>query len=187
MNDKSLTAIVKDQVKQSHLADYKKWLRTVHEKLASFKGFLGLEVVPPDTNSRQEKVIYHIIFRFDNYENLQKWEQSAFLAQRLNEASPFLHSSAHIQYIEGMELWYDMNSQQVNVQRPLFWKQVLVTIFTVYPLILGADFLLNLFFPLRSLPPQLSVFFTVIVVASLMVKPVMPFITRLMRNWLHRS
>lgn len=81
-----------------------------------------------------------------------------------------------------MGLWYAMNNEQAEVPPPLFWKQVLVTIFTVYPLILLADLLLNLLFPMRLLPPQLAIFFTVI----LMVKPVMPWVTRILGDWLHK-
>ena len=72
-------------------------------------------------------------------------------------------------------------------QNPIYWKQVLVTIFTVYPLILGADWFLNLIFPMHLLQPQIAIFFTVIIVAALMVYPVMPMINVRFKNWLHQK
>lgn len=76
---------------------------------------------------------------------------------------------------------------KVKTQKPPYWKQVLVTIFTVYPLILGADWFLNLFFPMQVLKPEVAIFFTVVVVASLMAYPVMPFITKHIGSWLHKK
>ena len=190
VQDKSVTVIVRDQVRKSRLKDYEEWLKVVHEKLTSFRGFSGLEIVPPNENTatdQKENLEYHIIFRFDNYDNLQLWEKSNFLADQLNEASDFPHSQAHIQYVEGMELWYDLSDKLPRVGKPLYWKQVLVTIFTVYPLILGADLLLGLLFPMHKLNPKLAIFFSVIIVASLMVYPVMPFVTRHIGSWLHKK
>ncbi|PWJ45014.1 hypothetical protein [Sediminitomix flava] len=78
-----------------------------------------------------------------------------------------------------------MNQHKTSqAKSPSYWKQVLVTIFTVYPLILIADWILTLFLPMRSFPPQFSVFLTVVVVASLMVYPVMPWVKRLLGNWM---
>ena len=86
-----------------------------------------------------------------------------------------------------MELWYNMPDEKAKAQKPLFWKQIFVTIFTVYPLILGADWFLRLFFPMNLLKPQMAIFFTVVVVAALMVYPVMPFVTKQFGSWLHRK
>ena len=101
IDEKSVTVIVRDSVKKSCSKKYEEWLKSVHEKLTTFKGFLGLEVIPPDFSLAAEQLEYHIIFRFDQYENLLHWEQSNFLKKRLEEASEFLHSRANIQYLEG--------------------------------------------------------------------------------------
>ena len=70
--------------------------------------------------------------------------------------------------------------------KPPFWKQVFVTIITVYPLILGAELFLNFLFPMHLLEPKISIFFIVVIVATLMVYPVMPFVNKLLGNWLKR-
>jgi len=187
IDQKSVTAIVNDQVKKSYLKEYEEWLKSVHERLATFQGFLGLEVSLPKFPLDKEYLDYHIIFRFDQFDNLLKWEQSDFLKDRLELVSEFIHSKTNVQYLQGMELWYNMSKEKAKNQRPLFWKQVLVTIFTVYPLILGADLFLNLFFPMHLLKPQIAIFFTVLIVATLMVYPVMPFVTKHIGSWLHKK
>ncbi len=78
-------------------------------------------------------------------------------------------------------------SSQMKRQQPIYWKQVLVTTFTVYPLILAASWFLNLLFPMQVLKPEVAIFFTVAVVASVMVFPIMPLITKLLGSWLHKK
>lgn len=181
--DTSVTVIVRDQVKKTHLPAYESWLEEVHERLISSEGFLGLGVIPPEMDSQQNGWEYCTVFRFDTYVNLRKWQDSDFLEKRMGEASEYVHSETDIQYLEGMELWFDRFEQE---NRPRYWKQVLVTIFTVYPLIIGADIVLNMMYPMRTLRPEVAIFFTVIIVASLMVYPVMPWIAKLTEAWIRR-
>lgn len=73
-----------------------------------------------------------------------------------------------------------------KLEKPIYWKHVLITIGAVYPLIIGADHLLRLLFPMHKLPIEIGVFFTVIIVAALMVNPVMPFAMKIFGKWLHK-
>ena len=75
---------------------------------------------------------------------------------------------------------------EVNQATPKYWKQVLVTIFTVYPLILISDLFLKSIFPMENFAPQLGVFFTVVIVAALMVNPVMPMVNKVLDGWLKK-
>lgn len=70
--------------------------------------------------------------------------------------------------------------------RPVYWKQVLLTTFTVYPLLLGVTALLKLLAPMQSLQPELATLLAVLIVASLMVFPVMPLAMKLLGTWLHQ-
>ncbi|WP_044208986.1 hypothetical protein [Flammeovirga sp. OC4] len=72
-----------------------------------------------------------------------------------------------------------------NNENPVYWKQVLVTIFTVYPLIVIVDMLLQYLFPMASVPPKLAIFFTVVIVGALMANPVMPLVYRYLGKWLY--
>jgi antibiotic biosynthesis monooxygenase (ABM) superfamily enzyme len=72
-------------------------------------------------------------------------------------------------------------------QRPIYWKQVLITTFTVYPLLMIIQWLLNLLAPMQSIPKELGVLIAVFGVASLMVFPVMPLTMKLLGSWLFKK
>lgn len=72
-------------------------------------------------------------------------------------------------------------------QRPIYWKQVLITTFTVYPLLMIIQLLLKLLPPMQSVPNELAVLIAVFAVASLMVFPVMPLTMKLLGSWLYKK
>ncbi len=186
-SDKTVTVIVQNLVKTEHLDRYKNWRNEVNHELASFKGFMGLEVIPPSKGKNHNNILeYHIIFRFDNHPNLKKWQESDYLKLRLKEASEFLDSAVNVQYVDGMELWYDLPKDRPALGKPPYLKQVFVVILTVYPLIIGTGWLLKVFFPMDGLNPSIAIFFNVIIVAALMTYPVMPYVTKLLQPWLYK-
>jgi antibiotic biosynthesis monooxygenase (ABM) superfamily enzyme len=72
-------------------------------------------------------------------------------------------------------------------EQPKYWKHVLITIVTVYPLILVSDALISFVYPaIHDYPPYVGIFFSVVIVAALMVKPVMPLVFKYLGGWLHR-
>ncbi len=74
-----------------------------------------------------------------------------------------------------------------KTKQTVYWKQVLITICTVYPLIIIVDFVLKNLLSLQFLNPYLSIFFTVIIVAALMVYPVIPLVNRLLGTWVTKK
>jgi len=75
---------------------------------------------------------------------------------------------------------------QIKTPKPIYWKQVLITTSAVYPLLLLAGWFLRLVFPMEVLKQEVTIFFMVLVVASLMVFPVMPFIMKFVGPWMHK-
>ena len=76
---------------------------------------------------------------------------------------------------------------QTKPQRPIYWKQVLITTFTVYPLLMIIQWLLNLLSPMQNVPKELAVLIAVFAVASLMVFPIMPLTMKLLGSWLYKK
>ncbi len=72
-------------------------------------------------------------------------------------------------------------------QRPIYWKHVLITTFTVYPLLMIIQRLLNLLSPMQNVPKELAVLIAVFAVASLMVFPIMPLTMKLLGSWLYKK
>ena len=76
---------------------------------------------------------------------------------------------------------------QLKTPKPIYWKQVLVTTFTVYPLLMAIQWLLKLLFPMQLIYPALAILIAVAVVASLMVFPVMPLVMKVIGPWMHKK
>lgn len=71
--------------------------------------------------------------------------------------------------------------------KPIYWKQVLITTLSVYPLLIGSTWFLKVIFPMEELAQEVAIFFTVTMVASLMVFPVTPFIMKLLGPWPYKK
>lgn len=69
---------------------------------------------------------------------------------------------------------------------PKYWKNVVVTTATVYPLILFSEIILDLFIPIETLSPKFLIFLSVIIVAALMAWPVMPFVQKYLGKWMSK-
>lgn len=80
-----------------------------------------------------------------------------------------------------------MNNSEIKIQKPVYWKQVLITTLTVYPLLMGATWFLNSVFPIQEIKQEAVMFFTVAIVASLMVFPVMPLTMKLIGSWIYKK
>jgi antibiotic biosynthesis monooxygenase (ABM) superfamily enzyme len=76
---------------------------------------------------------------------------------------------------------------KTKLQRPIYWKQVLITTFTVYPLLMIIQWLLNLLSPMQNVSKELAVLIAVFAVASLMVFPIMPLTMKLLGSWLYKK
>ncbi|WP_033959064.1 hypothetical protein [Psychroserpens jangbogonensis] len=72
-------------------------------------------------------------------------------------------------------------------QKPIYWKQVLITTLTVYPLLMIIQWLLNLLTPMQSIPKELAVLIAVSAVAALMVFPIMPLTMKFVGSWLYKK
>ena len=76
---------------------------------------------------------------------------------------------------------------QLKIPKPIYWKQVLVTTFTVFPLLMAIQWLLKLMFPMQLVSQELATLIAVAVVASLMVFPVMPLIMKIIGSWMYKK
>lgn len=79
-----------------------------------------------------------------------------------------------------------MSNSNPKEVKPVYWKNVFITIVTVYPLILLSEVILDLFLPMDKLNPKLSIFLSVVIVAALMAWPVMPIANKYLGGWMRR-
>ncbi|HKG89378.1 MAG TPA: hypothetical protein VKA95_13730 [Nitrososphaeraceae archaeon] len=67
-----VTIIVKRIAKKNKIREFEVWLSGISKEVSRQEGSMGIEIIrPTDDESKPE---YVIIFRFNNYDNLAKWE-----------------------------------------------------------------------------------------------------------------
>jgi len=69
-------------------------------------------------------------------------------------------------------------------KKPAFWKSIVVNTAIVYPLILISEIILDLILPMETVHPKLGIFLSVVIVVILMAWPVMPFVNRILGDWI---
>ena len=62
---------------------------------------MGIDIIRPTEN--KSKLEYVIIFRFDNYDNLAKWEKSSVRKETLQKGRVLVEADPDIQKLTGLE------------------------------------------------------------------------------------
>ena len=166
-------------VKPERLADFENWLRELGKVLKQFDGYLGLDVIRPQSRSHPE---YVIIMRFDKVDHLRAWELSTERRDWVEKSADLTVGDATIHRRQGADIWFTTPEQGSATPRPAWYKTTLLTIAGIYPVLVIVS---NLLAPLLSgLHPLLSAFIMVAFIAPIMTLAVMPLLTRAFHGWL---
>ena len=175
-----VTMMFSDRVKRDKVSAYEGWLRGIHNDAKKFNGFLDVNFISPNDSNSPE---YITIIKFDNQKNINAWMNSVTHAKWLVKLPGLIDHSADMQQASGLELWFSRPKNLVSAKPPPFWKQVVLSVSIVYPLIMILNFALK---PITgNLPSLLSLFISVAILSSLLTYPIMPVATKLLRNWLY--
>lgn len=179
-----VTVSITRHVDPEHHDEMLAWLRAGTQLSERFEGFLGSGWVRPSAGSTQ----WHMLYRFDSAESLRRWDESPQRRWWLDSARGFVDEQ-RLEKRTGIEGWFD-EPTEVDVEdlrapapAPPRWKQM-VSIFVVFfPLslvmnYLGREFLADWWLFARVL-------LTVCVMTPLMTYVLLPFVTRILRPWLH--
>jgi hypothetical protein len=82
-NDKHLlpvTVIVKRIAKKNKIKEFEEWLSGISKEVSRQDGSMGIDIIKP-TDKDSKKPEYESIFRFNNYDNLTKWENSSIMGR----------------------------------------------------------------------------------------------------------
>jgi uncharacterized protein len=173
-----VTVIVSRRVKPSQTGAFEEWLRGVLGAASRFEGHLGANVLRP-TNPAAED--YVVIFRFDTFEHLSRWEESEIRAEWLSRVDAYTEGPAKVQKVTGLEYWFALPGS-AGVRPPPRHKMLVVTVIALYPMI-------TLLMPLLAevtapLPGLLRPLVSSTIMVSLMTYLVMPALIRLFSFWL---
>jgi antibiotic biosynthesis monooxygenase (ABM) superfamily enzyme len=178
-----ITLVISEVVEPNLIEEYEAWTKGINQSAQQFEGFMGVEVIRPRDHQYSE---YVVIIKFANYDHCKSWLTSSVYQQWMQSSKKFISKRSQQHQPNGLELWFTLpTSKLVNPTEPPYYKQVIIGVITVYPLILFANLLLTPF--LQRLPTLLSLLISVIFVSALLTYPVMPYLTKVLSFWLYPS
>lgn len=182
-NDGPVTVIVNRKAKKGKIDVFEEWMDGITHEAMKFEGHMEVNIIrPADPLSNPE---YVIIFRFNTYENLAKWENSDTRKEWLKKSTEVTEGEPVVQKQIGLEFWFTPLRSSVQPAIPPRYKMAMVTGGIVFAL------LSTLIPQIRQLtsafPVLLSTLLGVVIMVLLMTYVIMPSVTRLLRPWLSKN
>lgn len=176
--DQSVTLVISELVRDGRIEAYEQWARDLHALQKQQPGFLGVNVIRPSDPAHPE---YVTIVRFATYAHLRDWQDSAQYRERIERLRDLIVGEVHYQNASGLQLWFDRPLRPAPA--PAFWKQVIVGVVGVYPLIMLFS---TISAPVtHTWPGWLSTLSTATLSTIFLTYPVLPLLTRWLRPWLY--
>lgn len=169
-----------DRVKPDKIEEFEAWLRGIHSNAKTFNGFIDVNFIKPSDPTSLE---YITIVKFDSQDNINSWMKSDSHAKWLSKMPELINQSMDAQKASGLELWFSRPKYLNSAIAPPFWKQVVLSVSIIYPLIIILNLVLEPF--IGNLPWLLSLFISVTALSLVLTYPIMPYATKLLRNWLY--
>jgi|SRR6185312_11504228 len=186
-----VTVIVKRIAKKDKINEFEEWLSIISKEFSKQDGSMGIDIIRP-TNSNKTKSEYVIIFRFNTYDNLEKWEKSAIRNEWLQKSWELSEAHYDVQKLTGLEFWFtpylkDGSSSRVPINPPPRYKMVIVTIPVISILLLTLVPQIRVLTEMLSIPYVIGLVIAIIILVLLMTYVIMPLLTKLLRSWLYKS
>ena len=186
-----VTVIVKRIAKKDKINEFEEWLSRISKEFSNQDGSMGIDIIRP-TNSNKTKSEYVIIFRFNTYDNLEKWEKSAIRNEWLQKSWELSEAHYDVQKLTGLEFWFtpylkDESSSRVPINPPPRYKMVIVTIPVISILLLTLVPQIRVLTEMLSIPYVIGLVIAIIILVLLMTYVIMPLLTKLLRSWLYKS
>ena len=179
ISNESVTVVVTRRVKSGYELQYENWLKRLLEEAKSMKGYIGATVQKPAPGTTE----YTSIFRFDNVENLRKFEESEIRAKYLSEVVDYVESDAIWKKFSGLEFWFSPPKGTI-VPQPSRFRMALVMIIVVYGLVISIGQLVGMLVG-DVIPSYVRLFVTISIEIFLMTFVLMPHLTKLLAKWIY--
>ena len=179
INNDSVTVVVTRRVKSGYELQYENWLKRLLEEAKSMKGYIGAVVQKPAPGTAE----YTSVFRFDNVENLRKFEESEIRTRYLREVVDYVEADAIWKKFSGLEFWFSPPSGTL-VPQPSRLRMALVMIVVVYGLVISIGQLVAMLVG-DVIPSYVRLFITISIEIFLMTFILMPRLTKLLAKWIY--
>jgi uncharacterized protein len=192
-HSKPVTVIVKRIAKKDKIKEFEEWLSGISKEVARQEGSMGIDIIRPSPNKdSKSKLEYVIIFRFNNYENLERWEKSPIRNEWLQKGRKLVESDPDVQKMTGLEFWFtpyfkDESSPLIPLNPPPRYKMVIVTIPVISILLLTLVPQIHFLTEMLSIPFPIRLVIALTITVLLMTYVIMPLLTRLLKPWLFKT
>ncbi len=127
-----VTVIVRRIAKKNKIKEFEEWLSGISKEVSRQDGNMGIDIIRP-TNNSKSKSEYVIIFRFNKYDNLEKWEKSSVRNEWLQKGRGLAEPDYNVQKQTGLEFWFtpylnEESSSLIQLNPPPRYKMAIVTI-----------------------------------------------------------
>jgi antibiotic biosynthesis monooxygenase (ABM) superfamily enzyme len=136
-----VTMVMVTEIKSGKEAAYRAWADRIQKLQATFPGYIGSFVQPPQHNEKG----WTTVLRFDSAANLEKWLKSKPRAEMIKESEELVEGF-HAQRVDtSFPGW--VPSDPATGKPPNLWKTASLVLLTLFPVIM---------LELRFLNPQLA-------------------------------
>ncbi len=192
-HSKPVTVIVRRIAKKDKIKEFEEWLSGISKEVSRQEGSMGIDIIKPTPNiSNKSKPEYVIIFRFNTYENLDKWEKSPIRHEWLQKGRKLAESDYDVQKLTGLEFWFtpyfkNESSPMIPLQPPPRYKMVIVTIPVISILLMTLVPQIHFLTEMLSIPFPIRLVIALTITVLLMTYVIMPLLTKLLKPWLFKT
>jgi antibiotic biosynthesis monooxygenase (ABM) superfamily enzyme len=191
---KPVTVIVKRIAKKDKIKEFEEWLSGVSREISRQEGMMGIDIIRPTSNitNNKSKPEYVVIFRFNSFENLEKWEKSPIRNEWLQKGIKIAEADPNVQKMTGLEFWFtpyfkDVSSPLIPLQPPPRYKMVIVTVPVISILLLTLVPQIHFLTEMLSIPFPVRLVIALTITVLLMTYVIMPLLTKLLKSWLFKT
>ena len=174
-----VTAMIVRNVRPGKGDEFEAWVEVMRPVVMKFPGFLGTDVIRPRGPANSE---YVIVVRFDNYDHLRVFMESAERAEIIKLSEPLTMGEPSIQEAHGFTSFFSLPGQPSAAVVPAKYKMAILTMLALYVPLLAISTAVAMIF--RGLPRPLLVLVSLFLMVPLMTWIIMPWVTKLFRGWL---
>lgn len=179
--DEPVTVVISRLVRRGKEREYEAWVQEAARLLSSFDGHEGFTVLAPGEHHTGPE--YVLVLRFHDYEAMRRWKRSEARRAWIAKLPDLTVDTGAWEEQSGLETWFTLANRVTPTGPPPRWKQAVLTVVGLIPLLLLFDVVLR---PLTGdLPVWLRVPLTTPLVVMAMAWVVMPAITRAAYRWLY--
>ena len=184
-----VTVIVKRIARKDKIEEFEEWLSGISKEVSKQEGSMGIDIIRPTDKSKPE---YVVIFRFNNYDNLTKWEKSSIREAWIQKGRKLVEADPDVQKLTGLEFWFTpyfkdkSSSSIIPLSPPPRYKMAIVTIPVISILLLTLVPQIHTLTEMLSIPFQIRLIIGITITVLLMTYLIMPILTKLLRSWLFK-